>query len=352
MQSARSFPPEATNLEEVAAARAADATAAVPTESDVPEADRWRSLKDAARAVLERTGMGQERELIEVRGHAMPTPVWAQDEHLMLYTAVFRRQEQLEEALAVNLVLLRPHRHHVSWCVVGFYETDEERGAVTQSLLRWRQRAPWAFEGLLHFAVARTRAWDAPVCKNTAALFGRSVCQATPPSKLICCCLDGDNLVSLSFVRDLVERWKVLGPHACAVRAKGLDSGVTGRIALKWDKFEEIGGYCEALTGAGAQDIDLLNRAGLVTESQLGWKVVGVIKNAGASLPNSPIAAEALNAAKVRHVDPVFARQFRSWGAMSAYNSRRAHALIRAGQVRANPGKQLAHLGLPFEPLT
>ncbi len=262
-----------------------------------------------------------------------------------LCTTVFRRSHQFQDALPLNLDLLRPWQDTLSWYVAIFQDPDGEGAALVAWVLATFQDE--LRSGFLVLGAPFMRYWHCPVAKNTAHVFAVSFEQEVEDlSKVMLVNLDCDNLVGPNFVQSLLDVVSEKGvTRGLLIDWHGSDAGLTGRMCQSAATLKEINGFDEDLMPSGYQDIDIRNRVCALAKQLTGSTLVRHVRDVtatGGAIPNDPgNLKNSLGAAKVRFVDPRHAGM--SWGAMNTLSTTIAR---RKSGVLRNQGREFASLGV------
>ncbi len=158
---------------------------------------------------------------------------------LMACTACFRREDQLKEALPINVLHAARFREVVHFVVMLF---DSEEAQQTIPWLLRTFALPIA-EGWLHVCLARgMEHWECSAAKNTAHVAGwRLRPEWASEERTLLLNLDADNVVSSTFFRRLLEQAR-RNLRYVVFQHSGQDGGCTGRLTLSaWD-FAAING--------------------------------------------------------------------------------------------------------------
>ncbi len=160
--------------------------------------------------------------------------------------------------------------------------------------------------------------------------------------------MDIDNCLTQGWIEQIINEVipaVVSSESPLIFRWKGMDGGITGRMALLGSTFLSVGGYQQKLGPAGYQDLDLMHRV---------LKLPGAPAKARAfrcadwSIPNGPTLEQEVFA-KISQCSPEEqAKHNYRWGKMDGYNRTLSAQLIARGEIVAQPGQWI---GLPFERL-
>lgn len=203
-------------------------------------------------------------------------------------TTSANRTPQLRAVWAANLQSIASDPE-LDWVIVNFGSSDDLDSFMDGSLARMPPRITYAREH-------SRRAWHMSIAKNVAHRLGSGDILAS---------LDCDNLIGNA--AEAIRRHFSDGADAVHMWSGIRGDGTCGRIAIKREDFESLGGYDEAFHPVTYEDIDLLRRAaaaGLhVVRAPCSPKLA--IKNTpeeslrycrrGACLGTSSIASIALN---------------------------------------------------------
>jgi hypothetical protein len=178
------------------------------------------------------------------------------------------RRWQLERTLEDNLRALEGTSHFIALC--DYHSAD--------GLARLVQRFPQALHTgtILYFRTTEPSSFHASLAKNTAHRLALS----RRPDVLFN--LDADNRISretVALVENVFRRQRDTALHNWSGE---WGEGTCGRIALAAQRWQELGGYDEALLPMGWQDLDLLYRARL-----LGLRYQPCSRGAGLAVANS-----------------------------------------------------------------
>jgi hypothetical protein len=161
-------------------------------------------------------------------------------------TSVMNRRWQLEATIASNLEVLRGTPHLLAVCDFNSADgladliTDFTDDITAGRLLFFRTVEPQRY----HSSVAKNLAHRLGLLRRPDVLFN----------------LDADNFITPETLAIIAS---VLGadPDACLHHCTDHSGdGSAGRIALSARRWQEVGGYDEALLGVAWQDIDFLYR--------------------------------------------------------------------------------------------
>jgi len=237
--------------------------------------------------------------------------------------------------LPVNLQENWSDRAHVEFVLVDFNPSiDDDRSLQDFVLSRFRQELRSGY--LRYFQSAALSSWHASVAKNTAHSVARG---------RILVNLDGDNFVGKHGARfvarqffrtaavnekneaadDSGEYWRSLRctePRAIVLQQRA-GNGTYGRISVRREDFEALGGYNESFAPMSAQDLDLMLR-------------IAALHRSVVTRSNKSIHSYAISNDKERSVryctDNRYAnmtwRQMKSINAVAMRESRLAHGLL------------------------
>ena len=274
----------------------------------------------------------------------------------------YKRSHQLLKALPLNLALSWPYRNRAAWVVVDFNEAPEETAFIVDTLRRLCP-ASVAHGHLRYFEAKddgrRWTGWHASVAKNTAHVAGLSVWGLD----VVLCNIDGDNIVTPSFIEDLLEKAPKMTTKRSIDASAGSSGGVspadfmpvlpdivgvsyvnpkanstTGRIALGARVFKLLGGYRQDFGPMGFQDVDLSRRlAKLGRHCRVDSDVLvgNAILNHMEDVPKRH-RREREVAEKIRNVDK--SKWQSSWYDMNDSNMKKSKEAISAGRLVANDG--------------
>ena len=239
-------------------ASAASPRARRPCKPWLPEAIADQARKAAAavsEAVLDTVSFA----LNGSQAFDVPIPVTFQ---ICMCTASFCRSDQLLKSLPINLATLQAYVGLVTWVLVVFEDDKGHHASVCNWVREFGREA--IASGLLVFKTGLgMKYWHASIGKNTAHRVAMEIDWAkkrpgcAAPKHLALVNLDNDNLPGPTFVEMVASQ----GSTTVAGREQG---GTCGRICYWAKTFDDINGYDEDLEGVGYQDIDIVNRIGVV----------------------------------------------------------------------------------------
>ncbi|MCP4243149.1 MAG: hypothetical protein GY772_21555, partial [bacterium] len=318
------------------------------------------------RVVLQRVGL-PTADFAATGGGA---PVEQRKANYIFATTCLRREYQLKEAMAVNLVTLAKYQRtegmRCRWYVVLFRCAAGAGGASeVDGFVQWALTyCAWALRiGLLRLAVAvGDFRWHAPRCKNTVHRW--AIMQEFPAGhptyppegldpKVLICNLDGDNLLGPEFVAHIHRAAaEETSPYMCLM-ASGVP-GTAGRLVCRVAAWRDLQGYDEDLGPSGYQDMDLRDRLRAMSVAKVKRKALRILKEpeaVGTAIPNDKKNTTwSLGGCKVLNCHPQ-ALQGRSWGAENTRNRVASQGKTNRNVLRRNEGKAFVDLGFAVKPV-
>ena len=151
--------------------------------------------------------------------------------------------------------------------------------------------------------------------------------------------LDADNSIGPKFIETLVAAF--ISPRTAAVHCRGFEDGTCGRLAVRANTFQQLGGYDQEpdVLPSGYQDIDLKLRIGRYFNKPVSLLAVQNKKEPamheviGYAAPNAEDKKADRGSAKIAKVSNP---NHQTWGQMNAVNSQTMSRKAARGPVRNN----------------
>ena len=292
------------------------------------------------------------------------------DCHILLCCSTFKRNFQLQEALAMNVSQTWPWRRRVTWCIFDANpDTELWEWAKTcfsfamqcGHIIWLRAVSPWS---TFHMSVAKNAAhvsgFQASLSDRliTCSEAGLTATEAGLTAKTFVMNWDNDNILCLRWLHDCFRASAMMTSDAnlksvnpvVGIQWQNSHLGTCGRIGTTWNIFLKMGGYDESMLAMGCQDVCLVKRMGLVgvmehrTGSHLGFTVSNREDMAKRLLGDSGKAKRKEgyeeNAEKLKWL-PEFEKSLGSFAAICKHNGKIMKARLKKKVWVVNEGKTM-----------
>ena len=164
--------------------------------------------------------------------------------HVHFCVTCLGRGHQLKSVLTANLLVTMEYRRSMTFHLAVLTGVDQEY----QELLDWvkTRLEPFMRCGFLRVAVGEPMDFLSSVTKNTVHSLAAECAEHHPDRKHFLVNLDADNVVDAGWIGSL-QRLFQDNAHVTAWRLNGSDGGVTGRVGMPLNIWQQARGYCEDL---------------------------------------------------------------------------------------------------------